>query len=313
MTFKVEALPGNYDFGAVILGLTSTAIDDADVRRALYDLWIDKGLLVFRGMDGERATQMKLSRVFGELEIHPLPSARLAEFPYLTQLRYDPDDGFIVDTGTELRGGYLAWHSDLIYVDRINRGGLLRAVKMPATGGRTGFIDQIDIYHKLTDELKMRIAKLNVIYHADMNMELKKFGKKVTVKRHLKGAEKGYAATAGYPYVVHPLVYTQVETGRKVLNLSPWFAQAIEGLDAEESDELLETLAQHAEDDHNAYYHAWRLDDLVLWDNWRMLHCCDGVPLNEQRTVERTTIKGDYQLGRVLGAGDFLDKHPLSV
>jgi taurine dioxygenase len=42
---------------------------------------------------------------------------------------------------------------------------------------------------------------------------------------------------------------------------------------------------------------------MVLWDNWRMVHCCTGVPLNDQRHMRRTTIAGDYGLGRFEEAG----------
>ena len=39
---------------------------------------------------------------------------------------------------------------------------------------------------------------------------------------------------------------------------------------------------------------------MVLWDNWRMLHCVIPGPVDEIREVERTTIQGDYGMGRVL-------------
>ena len=38
---------------------------------------------------------------------------------------------------------------------------------------------------------------------------------------------------------------------------------------------------------------------MVLWDNWRMLHCATGTPADETRLMERTTIGGDYGLGRI--------------
>jgi taurine dioxygenase len=50
-----------------------------------------------------------------------------------------------------------------------------------------------------------------------------------------------------------------------------------------------------------AYFHDWKQDDMVLWDNWRVLHCATGVPPEETRVMERTTISGDYALGRPLG------------
>jgi taurine dioxygenase len=37
---------------------------------------------------------------------------------------------------------------------------------------------------------------------------------------------------------------------------------------------------------------------MVLWDNWRMLHCANGMPAGQRRHMRRTTIAGDYGLGR---------------
>ncbi len=42
---------------------------------------------------------------------------------------------------------------------------------------------------------------------------------------------------------------------------------------------------------------------MVLWDNWRMMHCALGVPEKEQRHMQRTTIAGDYGRGRIEGEG----------
>jgi taurine dioxygenase len=37
---------------------------------------------------------------------------------------------------------------------------------------------------------------------------------------------------------------------------------------------------------------------MVLWDNWRLLHCACGTPVGMRREMRRTTIHGDYKLGR---------------
>ena len=42
---------------------------------------------------------------------------------------------------------------------------------------------------------------------------------------------------------------------------------------------------------------------MVLWDNWRAMHCATGVPPGTARVIHRTTIAGDTILGRVLDAG----------
>ena len=37
---------------------------------------------------------------------------------------------------------------------------------------------------------------------------------------------------------------------------------------------------------------------MVLWDSWRMLHCVTPGPYEDVRIVERTTLGGNYGLGR---------------
>jgi taurine dioxygenase len=39
---------------------------------------------------------------------------------------------------------------------------------------------------------------------------------------------------------------------------------------------------------------------MILWDNWWMLHSVTLTPLDEERIMQRTTIKGDYGFGRKL-------------
>jgi taurine dioxygenase len=97
---------------------------------------------------------------------------------------------------------------------------------------------------------------------------------------------------------IHPLVYRQAETGKKVLHVSPWFADGIEGMENAEGDALLAEVIAQVIRPELMYFHQWQEGDMVLWDNWRMLHCATGVPPDETRIMRRTTIVGDYGLGR---------------
>ena len=47
-----------------------------------------------------------------------------------------------------------------------------------------------------------------------------------------------------------------------------------------------------------SYHHQWSGADMVIWDNTRMLHAVSGHDPQESRLMYRTTIKGDYGLGR---------------
>ena len=65
-----------------------------------------------------------------------------------------------------------------------------------------------------------------------------------------------------------------------------------------EGDALLAEVVDHIVHVAERYMHCWKSDDMVLWDNWRMLHSATGSPADEERWMERTTIAGDYGLGR---------------
>ena len=45
------------------------------------------------------------------------------------------------------------------------------------------------------------------------------------------------------------------------------------------------------------YIHHWKPRDMVIWDNWRVLHSVNGCDPHYPRRMHRTTIKGDYGLG----------------
>jgi taurine dioxygenase len=246
---------------------------------------------------------VELSRCFGELEPHPFPETTEPGFPDLVKIKYYPEDGTYYDIGGgELRGGWLPWHSDLIYTDRVNRGGILRPVQLPESLGTTGFIDQIDAWERLPQHLKERVEGMHVVYSVDMDFSRQGFSHDGNL-RCQRMAKSGTAIARRmwtYPRVLHPMVFTQAETGRKVLNVSPGFAEGIYEMGGPDGDALLREVIAHCTDPAAAYHHQWREGDMVLWDNWRVLHCASGVPPEQTRVMQRTTIKGDYALGRKL-------------
>jgi taurine dioxygenase len=177
-------------------------------------------------------------------------------------------------------------------------------VKKTSWGGETGFLDRILAYDLLPARLKAAIEGLSVIYRLSVYHHETRYGTKSKV-RTLQTSEFQRKVSErmdrDFPPVSHPLVYTQEETGRKVLNLSPYFALHIDGHDDHAGHSLLQELVDHLAG-CPAYFHDWQPNDLVLWDNWRMVHSVNGAPADEIRIVQRTTIAGDYGLGRAVAA-----------
>jgi alpha-ketoglutarate-dependent taurine dioxygenase len=315
LPFEVRPIDERLAFGAVVVGLDPTTLEQPAVATALVDLWIDRGVIVFRELPGGLETQIRLSRVFGEPELHPLRVTDFDRPAEISDIIYDPADGDVYDLGGERRGGFLPWHFDLAYVARINHGGVLRPVKLPSRGGETGFIDRIAVYESLPTPLRERIHGLSVRYRFDIDASHMRYGKppRLSMLRTSSRAAVVMRQIERYPAVVHPLVYEQPQTGRRVLNFSPWFALGVEGVPDDEGDALLHELARHCLDESGAYCHRWSPGDMLLWDNWRMLHSATGVPPDERRHMQRTTIAGDYGRGRLAdGAGPAPDR-PIQV
>ena len=306
MTYQISPLTGQEAFGAVVTGLTMEDIERSDIQASLRALWIDRGVIVFRGLQGGEKIHLRLSRVFGELEDHAMIKHRADRHPELIELVFDGSKGEIYEIDGKLLGAWLPWHIDLIYTDRINRGGILRAIELPrAGGGETGFIDRIAAYDALPGDMKARIEGLNVVYRANFNAANQRFGRHANVRIVRETPGMIEANKSHRPRTIHPLVYRQPETGRKVLNLSPWFAEEIEGMEGAEGDAILKAVIEHSIRPDLAYFHSWQLEDMVLWDNWRMMHSASGVAVDDRRVMKRTTIAGDYALGRVEGAAAF--------
>ena len=277
-------------------------LDDARVRASLHDLWTDKGLLVFRGLDGLE-TLIHLSFVFGKVEDHPL--LRGADVPLEHQLTTDVDEKAlgIYQVNGERRGGWQSWHRDSIYTEQINQGGLLWARVVPVRGGETGFIDQIAAYDALPPALKARIAGLSVFHKYSRDAIDSRFGPRPD-RRICRDPRRAVLSDHenAHRRAIHPMVAAQPGTGRKYVNISPWFADGVEGMENDEGDALLREVIDHITRPEGAYFHQWTPGEMLLWDNWRMLHCATGTPAGMKRRLTRTRIIGDYALGRMESA-----------
>lgn len=300
--FRVAPLMPHLGWGVQVLDLDPARLSVPQIREDLRNLWIEEGVIVFRELRGEE-TLVALSNIFGPLWLHPTPENRSKDRPELVDVRTSLEDPWLTKIDGEVRSMYLPWHSDLVYVDKINHGGILMPVKLPNRLGHTGFIDKISAYQSLPEHLKARVEGLHVIYRYDLDPSHQRFGLKHEIEHvrysRITQSVKDSVDRGDYPDILHPMVYEQPETGRKVLNVSPWFAMGIYEMRNAEGDALLEEVTQHLTNEENAYYHHWRPDDMVLWDNWRTLHSAVGVLPEDERFLRRTTIGGDYALGRV--------------
>jgi|GEM_PF-77379 len=311
--FRVRALS---PFGAEIIGLDLEQPIAEHTASALRTQWVESGILLFRGAATSAEAHLRLSRCFGELRPSATAKLNLEGNPYLMGLRITPGDKssdtyVAYEVDSQVRTGWLGWHWDQSFTAEIVRGGVLRMLEPPAKDGRTGFIDAIAAWERLPADLQRRLDGLEVVYHFCGKMEDNRYGFPEDL-RVVECSPKRNAASDQYlrdfPPVVHPLVITQTETGRRILKFSPMHARYILGMDAAQSDALLRELVGYLVDERYAYFHTWQADDVIVWDNWRVIHSATGVPLDVARHAQRTTLVGDYKLGRFLNQNDAAPK-----
>ena len=297
--FDYEPLPGSFDFGALVRDVDHSSLSDPNFRKSLVDLWHSSGVIVFRNCASNPEYIIDLSKCFGdELIVHPLKEYTVPGYEELVQINAE-DQVYVVD-GEEI-AGWSGWHIDTIFRPAPNRGSLLCGLVLPSRGGNTGFIDRGQAYDRLSKEDQERIAGLEVIYQYRSSIAENRYYTKSNARRRDLSAPQAQVKereAKDFREVVQPMVVTIPETQRKVLNISPGSLVRIRDMDARESDVLLRRLVDHVEDEAFAYYHEWEHGDLVLWDNWRMLHRSAGCPPDEERQMVRTTIAAPWALGR---------------
>ena len=295
MDFEVVALDA--DVGAEIVGLDLDRPIGKATQRALYDAWLQAGILLFRGIGTSSQRQLTLSRCFGELDVHPIEAIRLAGEPEIICLSSRGDNDPILHSfDGEVVAGMIPWHTDLIYTPTPCRGGLLRMVESPTRGGETGWIDTAAAYAALPADLQQRIQGLEARFDFIADICDMRFGR----PEKLGHISMGSTVYPEFPDVTHPLVWTHPESGLHSLCLSPINLLDVLGVVRAEGDALLEELVAHTTDGRFSYVHDWEEGDMVLWDNWRTLHTALGTPPDCEREVHRTTLRGAHATGRLL-------------
>jgi taurine dioxygenase len=300
----VRNIRDDLSFGARIGGVTADNLGDPEVRDRLNEAFEERGLLIFELVDPTPKMQVAISTVFGPLKDHPssaTPRVGGDGMLGVIEIRHEPGEGGIVQVDGRRLSQWLPWHFDHCYNNELNRAGVLRAVEIPPDGGMTGFVDGIALYGAVSPAVRDRIEGEMVMYAMDVILDNLQFGRPegfVEVQPS-PGAINVMKEYEDRPRAIHPAVWTR-RSGEKVLHVSPWMAKGIEGRDEAEAEKLLTEISDEIVEaaERLSYFHRWSPTDMVIWDNWRILHSVSGSEPEHGRCMHRTTIAGDYGLGR---------------
>ena len=274
--FTVEPLAAT--FGAVITGVKLTDLPEDDFS-ALYDAWLEYALLVFPGQNLSNDEQIAFARRFGELEFD---LAALSNVKDDGSLRTGDDDDMV-----KILKGNMSWHCDSTYMPVQAKGAVFTAHVVPGEGGETGWADMRAAYRELDADTRERISDLSA-YHSLYHSQ-KKFG-----QTKEKDSEYFGYGFFGQDPPLRPLVKIHPETNRPSLTIGR-HAYGIPGMDANESEKLLQDLVDFACQPPRVYHHSWTPGEAVLWDNRCLMHQACPWDMNEPRIMYHSRIAGDQE------------------
>ena len=281
-----DGFAGQDGFVGEVSGVDLTgALPDATI--AAIEAGMDRhAVLVFRDQALTDDTQRAFTRRFGPLESaaggHVTATAErrlpldMQDASNLDQHHNPlaPDDRRrLFNLGNRL------WHSDSSFRAVTARYSLLSGRIVVSEGGRTEFADMRAAHDALDAETKAEVADL-VCEHSLL------FSRGVLGFTTLSETEQAMFAP-----VRHPLVRVHPVTGQKSLFLSA-HAGAIAGWPLPEARAFLRDLTEHATQRRFVYSHAWRKNDLVMWDNRATMHRVTRFDEGQVRDMRRTTVSG---------------------
>jgi taurine dioxygenase len=222
---------------------------------------VERTLLLFRGQAGLAASAyLAFARRFGgRPDLHSLRHYCLP----------DHHEIFVVGnvhekeakTGSPKVG--LNWHTDHYHLPEPGLFTYLHAIEVPPGQGDTRYANGIAAYEALPAGKRAEIEGLKVL-HSRARLFKNLFPEATAAEME--------AERRKVPDVVHPLVRTHPELGKRGLYLGGEWGSCIDGLEPGRAQALYDELLQHLVQDRFCYRHRWQPGDVLMSDNRCSMH-----------------------------------------
>jgi alpha-ketoglutarate-dependent 2,4-dichlorophenoxyacetate dioxygenase len=274
-------------FAAEVTGIDFAALPAQQPVQALHDAIHRYGVVVFRSARSPSDEQhVAFSRLFGPVEVGPMfkitGDKKRFDNPALVDVGNLDADGNIMQPDNRrmmFRKGDRLWHADMSFHPNRATYSLLLGHEIPPEGGDTEFADMRAAYDALPDKMKDLIEDLTVEHSI----------------WHSRGLAGFPAPTQeeldSRPPARHKLVHRHPRSGRKALYLAS-HASHIVDWPVDLGRDLLQTLMAFATQRQFVYRHAWKLGDLLMWDNLATMHrATEFEDTRYRRDMRRATCR----------------------
>ncbi len=260
------------------VGLADVAKSD-DAYSAVRAAFEEYSVLLFRGQRISDEIQIAYSERFGPLEV--AKAASLGEgTPFSILTNIDRATGKLVppDHKEALRArANQLWHTDSCFKDPPALASVLSARVIATSGGETEFASMRSGWERLPEPLRARLADAYA-WH-DYAHSRGKIAPQLASQRE----------RSALPPVRWRMRWHNPANGRDALYVAS-HTYAIDGMDKNEAQALIEELIAVTTAPGHTYLHRWQPGDIIMWDNRAILHRGRPWPGDQPRHVVRTTI-----------------------
>ncbi|AGI74834.1 alpha-ketoglutarate-dependent taurine dioxygenase TauD (plasmid) [Octadecabacter arcticus 238] len=287
----LNVIPSGDILGARIEGLDLSKPVSAEDHRVVVQALGENGMICIPDQHISAGELKAFAQRFGTLEINVANSFMDEDHPevmILSNIKKDGKPIGLSDAGQD-------WHTDMSYSKDIAFANVLYGLEIPTRDGEplgcTEFANMHQAYDDLPEELKTKLAGRTATH--DFN----KFWEKMRSEKGSSRPALTPEQRAKKPPVLQPVFLTHPITGRTVLYANPGYTMQIDGMDTQESDEILAFLFKHQLQEKYRIKHMWKKFDVIMWDNIGTLHnaVADYGP-DEHRLIKRCQVMADKVL-----------------
>lgn len=246
--------------GAIVTGLDLARPIDAATRKALYDAVVENVVLVIRGQGHLSDAQVQQAgEIFGELMEDQNRMYLVDGHPLISVL-----DNFHKDSkgNTAKVSSNSTWHTDHTNQERPPKFTMLYAVAAPDKGGATSVCNSAAAFESLPHDLQQKLLGMKT-----ENTLLSSARFKIANPDVLKAQLESKT-----PPMVHPLVRTHPDSGRKAIWFHKSKTETVTGLDPEQTQEFLQQITDMITKPEFCYAHEYQKGDLLILDDRQSLH-----------------------------------------
>lgn len=263
--------------GAEINGIDLTRPIHNNIADFIHKNLIENKVIFFRDQIINPELYVKFAKKFGKIELpHPV-------YPYVKNYK----EIVLLDNNINNPPDTDVWHTDVTFKDKPPFASILYSKVIPPFGGDTLWSCLTSIYDSLPGYLKNYLSSLKAVH------DMGDFRNTFTVNEKIGKAKRLNKGFNKFGSSIHSVIKIHPITKKKFIYINPGFTNHIVGLNASDSNNLLNYLFTCMNKPEFQIRFKWEPNVIAMWDNRCTMHYAVSDYMPKRRIMHRITLSKD--------------------